>query len=45
MTYTLKEQALVLLKSLEDSDDACSSWDFTTIRAALESMPDKLEGQ
>ncbi len=41
MTYTLKEQALALLKSLEDSDDACCSWDFTTIREALESIPDK----
>jgi len=41
MTHTLKEQALALLKSLEDSDDACSSWDFTTIREALESIPEQ----
>jgi hypothetical protein len=41
MTYTLKEQALALLKSIEDSDDSCSSWNFTTIREALESIPDK----
>jgi hypothetical protein len=41
MTYTLKEQALALLKSLENSEDACCSWDFTTISKALESIPDK----
>jgi hypothetical protein len=41
MTHTLKEQALALLKSLEDSDDACCSWDFTTIRKALESIPEQ----
>jgi len=26
---------------LETSDDACTSWDFTTIRKALESIPDE----
>jgi len=41
MTCTLKEQALALLKGLENSDDACCSWDFTAIREALESIPDE----
>jgi hypothetical protein len=41
MTYTLKEQSLALLKSLENSDDACTSWDFTAIREALESIPEQ----
>jgi hypothetical protein len=41
MTYTLKEQALTLVKAMEDSEDACCSWDFTAIRKALESIPEQ----
>jgi hypothetical protein len=37
---SLKEQALVLLNAVEVSDDSCSSWDFDTIRRALEKLPD-----
>ena len=40
MSDSLKQQALALLTAIEDSDDACTSWDFTTIRKALESMSD-----
>lgn len=36
----LKEQALVLLQSVETSEDPCDSWDFSIIRRALESLPD-----
>ncbi len=37
---SLKEQALVLLNAVEVSDDSCSSWDFDTIRRALEQLDD-----
>jgi hypothetical protein len=37
---SLKAQALVLLNSVEVSDDGCSSWDFDIIRRALEQLDD-----
>lgn len=37
---SLKEQALVLIEVVEVSQDACSSWDFSVVRRALESLPD-----
>jgi hypothetical protein len=37
---TLKEQAFALLNIVETSDDACSSWDLSTIRRALEALDD-----
>ena len=37
---SLKEQALALLNAVEVSDDGCSSWDFDTIRRALEQLDD-----
>ena len=40
MTDSLKQKALALLTAVEGSDDACTSWDFTAIREALESIPD-----
>lgn len=40
MSDSLKQKALALLAAVENSDDACCSWDFTTVRAALESMSD-----
>ena len=36
---SLKEQALALLDTAQESDDACNSWDFDTIRRALEALP------
>jgi hypothetical protein len=41
MTDSLKQKALALLTAVEGSDDACTSWDFTAIREALESIPDE----
>lgn len=35
MSCTLSQKAIALLDGLEQSDDACCSWDFTTIREAL----------
>ncbi len=35
MTYPLSQKAIALLDGLEESSDACNSWDFTTIRQAL----------
>ena len=35
----LKEQALALLDTAQESDDACNSWNFDTIRRALEALP------
>ena len=37
---SLKEQAFALLNIVETSDDACSSWDLSTIRRALEELPE-----
>ena len=36
---SLKEQALALLDTAQESDDACNSWNFDTIRRALEALP------
>jgi hypothetical protein len=41
MSDSLKQKALALLTAVEDSEDACCSWNFTTIREALESIPDE----
>jgi hypothetical protein len=41
MSDSLKQKALALLAAVENSDDACCSWDFTTIREALESISDE----
>ena len=35
MTHPLSQKAIALLDGLEESSDACNSWDFTTIRQAL----------
>jgi len=35
-----KEEALDLLDLIEVSDDSCTSWDFGTIRRALEQLND-----
>jgi len=37
---SLKKQACALLDVVEKSIDSCSSWDFSIIRRALESLPD-----
>jgi hypothetical protein len=37
---SLKEQALALLDTAQESDDACNSWNFDTIRCALEALPE-----
>jgi hypothetical protein len=37
---SLKEQALALLDAAEVSDDSCNSWDFSSIRHALEQLDD-----
>ena len=36
---SLKEQALAFLDIAQGSDDACNSWNFDTIRRALEALP------
>ena len=35
MTHPRSQKAIALLDGLEESSDACKSWDFTTIRQAL----------